>query len=155
MYAAETTLPASRSHSETDCSVRRCVSILLIVAVVLCTFSCTAGTTGASEDRSSERGRSRSCCAKCCERQNDSPAGEHPKDGPHPDTCVCQGICGGAILRESAVWVATPLVDSLLPHSADRGLRICRDRSSDSPFGTDLSGNFGHQLRLRVCSLTC
>ena len=135
--------------------LQRFVSILLIFAVVLCTFSCTSGGCCASEDTVAKVPPSTDCCAKCCERKTHSPPENTPKDSRCPDECLCQGVCGGAILEKADVQLAVPPMDRFTPLIADPASRTDSLRCSNSRFRNECSQTGGLDLRLRVCSLTC
>jgi len=136
-------------------SLQRFVSILLIFAVILCMFSCTSGGCCASEDTAVKLAPSTGCCSKCCERKRHSPPENPPEDSRCPDECLCQGVCGGAILEKADVQLAVPPIDHFAPLIADPASRTDGLRCSNSRFRIECSQNGGLDLRLRVCSLTC
>ena len=135
--------------------LQRFVSILLIFAVILCTFSCTSGGCCASEESAVKLAPSTGCCSKCCERKRQSPAESPPKNSRCPDECLCQGVCGGAIFEKADVLLAVPPIDHFTRLIADATSPIDDLRCSNSRFRIECSQNGGLALRLHVCSLTC
>ena len=147
--------------------MNRSVSIILIIAVLQCTFSCTSGNCCAIDSQTSNVARAaKSCCSRCrgnADSTSELPASSRsktsnePKDGRDPDSCTCQGACSGMVPTKQVELKATP--NSVLL-CTNVELPIQKGCSGlDSPAIVDGFPNpktaHGLSMRVRVCSLTC
>ena len=146
--------------------MNRFVSIILIIAVLQCTFSCTSGSCCAVESQTSVDAAAKSCCSHCrgtADSSSELPASSksktsnEPNDGRDSDSCTCQGACSGMVCSKHVQLIAAP--NSILPNLIVE-LPVLRDCSGlDSPAAVDDFPNqktaHGLTMRVRVCSLTC
>jgi hypothetical protein len=147
--------------------MNRIVSILLIIAVLQCTFTCTAGSCCAVDSESSVKADSAKSCCRHCQNAADSsrevpnqsktegPIGD--SDDHDSDSCVCQGACSGMVPCKSVELKAAP---NSVPLSMIDELPVLQGCSRlNSPAAEDESPDsrtdHGLSMRIRVCSLTC
>ena len=143
--------------------MRRLISIILIISVVLCTFSCTSGNCCAIDTHSKTASKPvKACCRHCHqEAKTSNSSSERSNSGTpdHHDTdcCSCQGACSGMVpsklVKLKDIPVSVPL-SLKADHLLMRGCfsLFLRASADDLP---QRRMNHGMSMRVRVCSLTC
>ena len=147
--------------------MRRLISIILIISVVLCTFSCTSGNCCAVDMPFEAASKPvKTCCRHCQQEGKTSNPGSERSNSETPDNspvhhdsdcCSCQGACSGMV-RSKLVELKNVPVSVLFSLNADHLLmRGCfslflQASADDLP---QRRMNHGQSMRVRVCSLTC
>ena len=145
------------NHLKRRLFVRRFVSIMTVVALLLCTFSCASGMCCAASNAKQETSPPVERCCKCCRPSEAASDAPNSDDERLPEPCSCQGICAGAIVAKAdtpltaAVPCGCPLaiVESHACGATQHGSQLS---FTDDPRDSCHSGRI---LRLHVCSLTC
>lgn len=141
----------------------RTVSLGLIAAVIACPLWC-CDVLGASQccatgDSEREMGCSRQLSDCCCGEEEIPPQTPRRDDDQCPcDTAGCQGICGGAVLQESAelnLETSAVLLRVIDAHASEslKLLDCCRHRLEHSPGGC--CTNPGRAIRTLYMSFLC
>ncbi len=137
----------------------RCLSLVMILAVIACPLWCGNGRCDAAPCCSSKVvGTSAACCAKHTTKScsGDSSDDEAPCPVDFPTELSCQGICGGAVLEKPLQLPSVPtlfltLID--VREVADCGkVESGRGALCDRAVG---SGNYGRVLRTLHMSFLC
>ncbi len=163
--------------------MQRFVSILTIVAVLLCTFSCTVGMCCVSKAEWCEDGngenirtgvcRSCSCCrpadvAKKADGAKKGKGGDNQRTGfpqksqqsdhNHPwNHQDCQGVCSGAILNSTDSLFTFAVTCHFFSLVVMPVSKISASSIKPEPIAEPAAvpESSGREIRLYVCSLTC
>ena len=147
--------------------MNRFVSIILIIAVLQCTFSCSSGSCCAIDSESRVAPQSaKSCCSHCRGAAETSSAlpgnseSEIPAESDEnqdPDSCTCQGVCSGTIPSKQ-IELKTAPTSAPLGLIAELPVLFASSGLISRATAVDLHARItphGLAMRVRVCSLTC
>ncbi len=147
--------------------MNRFVSIILIIAVLQCTFSCTSGSCCAVDSQTSVVApASRSCCSHCrglADSSSELPAksrsktSDEPHDGRDSDCCPCQGACSGMVRSKHVELKTAPNsvpLSLIVELPVLRGCFVLDSSAIEDVFPNQKTAH-GLSMRVRVCSLIC